>query len=84
MPGQGGTGHINCQPPTYWADLFVDHDFAVSGALRFDLWENPDVEPWYRSNLLVATINTDHAPGLFNTPLAHPWHLVAPDLWLTR
>lgn len=84
MPGQGGTGHVNCQPPGYWVDLFADHKYAVSGALRLEFWDDPRVEPWYRSNLLVATPRPDRLPELFDTPLAHPWHLVHPDLWITR
>lgn len=84
QPHQGGTGHVNCQPPRYWASLFNEQGFEVSGALRWLLWENLDVEPWYRSNLLIAAREPDDMPHLFDTPLAPPWHVTAPDLWLTR
>lgn len=53
IPGQGGKGHVNEQPPAYWVDLFSQHDRRGSGALRRDLWDDPDVEPWYAQNLLV-------------------------------
>lgn len=26
--GQRGTGHINCQPPEYWCDMFEHHNFV--------------------------------------------------------
>jgi SAM-dependent methyltransferase len=26
-PGQGGVGHINCQPKSYWDNLFREHGF---------------------------------------------------------
>jgi hypothetical protein len=28
QPGQGGTGHINCQPKQYWQDLFSKEGFV--------------------------------------------------------
>ncbi len=28
QPGQGGVGHINCQPKPYWEDLFQKNNFA--------------------------------------------------------
>lgn len=27
-PGQGGVGHLNCQPPEYWRDAFARRGFA--------------------------------------------------------
>lgn len=55
IPGQGGNGHINCQWPAYWVEKFNRHGFAVSGALRWFIWNDPGVEPWYKQNLLLAT-----------------------------
>lgn len=26
-PGQGGVGHVNCQPKSYWVSLFCDHGY---------------------------------------------------------
>lgn len=56
IPGQGGTGHLNEQPPGYWAELFDRHGYHCSGYLRWrwGLWNDEQVEPWYRQNLLVA------------------------------
>lgn len=54
IPGQGGHGHVNEQWPDYWAHLFARHGFACSGALRFTLWDHPEVAPWYRQNLLLC------------------------------
>jgi len=27
QPGQGGVGHVNCQPPAYWQSIFANHGF---------------------------------------------------------
>lgn len=53
VPGQPGTGHINCQPPSYWSDLFAMHGYGGSGALRSHFWGSDDVEWWYQQNLLI-------------------------------
>lgn len=50
VPGQGGVGHVNEQWPNYWAELFRDNGFLVSGALRFMFWEGAVdgvIENWY-------------------------------------
>jgi Methyltransferase domain len=51
-PGQGGDGHINEQPASYWARLFADRDYVCFSDLRRRIWTNEAVEVWYRQNLL--------------------------------
>ena len=83
IPGQGGTGHINEQWPSYWVHLFARCDFIVSGALRFSIWDNTAIENWYRQNLLVA-VHVDREqwyPDLFESPVAHPFPIVHPVLY---
>lgn len=54
VPGQPGHGHVNCRWPSYWSQLFHEHGYAVSGGVRWRIWDDARVEPWYRQNLLVA------------------------------
>lgn len=79
IPGQGGVGHVNEQWPGYWAGLFAERGYAVTGDLRLDLWEDGRVENWYRQNLLVAS--ADRLPGLTYGPVLP---LVHPVLWDSR
>lgn len=83
MPRQGGTGHVNCQPPAYWADLFAGHGYGCDDSLRWDIWDLPDVEPWYKSNLLLFgdRIPTSQ-PSLGRSAGRLPRHVIHPDLWL--
>lgn len=37
QPGQGGVGHINCQPPEYWRDRALQQGFEVRPDLEHDL-----------------------------------------------
>jgi SAM-dependent methyltransferase len=53
IPGQHGHGHVNEQWPEFWAERFGAHDLVASEHLRWELWDEEAVEPWYRQNLLV-------------------------------
>jgi SAM-dependent methyltransferase len=53
IPGQGGPGHVNERWPTYWARLFADRGCGCDSWLRYAVWNEPEVSPWYRQNLLV-------------------------------
>ena len=60
-PGQEGQGHINCQWPSYWQALFNKYQFRCDDSLRWRIWEEDAVEPWYRQNLFMATKDLDQA-----------------------
>lgn len=55
VPGQNGTGHVNCQWPGYWAKLFAPHGLRFVDDLRGPLFSNRAVAWWYRQNLLRLT-----------------------------
>lgn len=51
---QGGPGHVNEQWPGYWVERFAAAGHVhASGALRWQVWDDERIEPWYRQNLLV-------------------------------
>jgi SAM-dependent methyltransferase len=53
VPYQGGTGHVNEQWPDYWSDLFRGKGFVALDPVRKRIWQNDDVEYWYRQNILL-------------------------------
>lgn len=53
IPHQGGVGHINEQWPSYWVEKFQRRGFAAMDSVRPLIWDENQVEPWYRQNLLV-------------------------------
>jgi SAM-dependent methyltransferase len=53
VPGQGGIGHVNEQWPPYWGRLFAAHGYQPTDPLRSAIWNDADVEIWYRQNLLL-------------------------------
>lgn len=53
IPGQRGTSHINEQFPSYWIPKFGAHKFQCFDFLRKVEWSNPNVDVWYRQNILI-------------------------------
>lgn len=73
-PHQTGAGHVNCQWPSYWAELFGRHGYQVDGSLRWSIWTDDQVEPWYRQNLLVASPDAIPSEPLdVIHPVIHRW-----------
>lgn len=52
VPGQGGHGHINCQPRELWHDLFSKSGFRLIDSFRQKLRDNETLAMWYKLNLL--------------------------------
>lgn len=53
VPGQIGINHINEQWPSYWVKKFWERGYGGTDALRSIIWDNPDVENWYKQNILI-------------------------------
>jgi 2-polyprenyl-3-methyl-5-hydroxy-6-metoxy-1,4-benzoquinol methylase len=53
-PGQGGQNHANCQWPAYWQSLFNAQGFVCTDDVRWRMWHDADIEPWYRQNIFRA------------------------------
>lgn len=51
IPNQGGTGHINEQWQTYWAEKFYANGFGAE--ICYPVKDNPNVELWYRQNMIL-------------------------------
>jgi SAM-dependent methyltransferase len=74
VPHQSGAGHINLQWPSWWAALFAEHGYVCDPSLRWAIWDDDNVEPWYRQNLMV--VSRDAAPvGPLDVvhPVIHEW-----------
>ena len=80
IPDQGGTNHVNEQPPQYWAKKFANHGFAQFDVIRPLIWEEDDVAWWYKQNTFLY-IHSDTNQrikfeeldqGLINQHIIHP------------
>lgn len=52
-PGQGGENHVNERSYEHWRQLFSERGYVVLDPFRPQLAGRPDVECWYRYNLLL-------------------------------
>ena len=61
-PGQTGQHHVNCQWPEYWQKIFNKFGYVCEDSLRWKIWDDSSIEPWYRQNLFIAKKN-EHDAG---------------------
>ncbi|MGA9722486.1 MAG: methyltransferase domain-containing protein, partial [Candidatus Binatus sp.] len=90
-PGQGGGGHINCQPLSYWRKLFEALGFRMLDPLRPRLRDNRQVEWWYRQNLVLfaspeaindnpALADCEEVPSGLESEWVYMW-VAGPQSW---
>jgi len=53
VPGQEGTGHINCQPHEYWHEKFAERGYATQDVIRPLIAGDWRVSAWYRNNVFL-------------------------------
>jgi SAM-dependent methyltransferase len=53
VPGQGGTGHVNEQWPSYWRELFERRGYIFLDLLRRKIRDDQSVKFWYRQNIML-------------------------------
>jgi SAM-dependent methyltransferase len=75
IPGAGGQNHINEQWQSYWAEKFKRHGYKVYDAFRPLIWNEKDVEMWYRQNMLL--FSKKHLPF----PEAQIIDMIIPEFW---
>lgn len=90
IPYQGGAHHVNERWPDYWADKFRARGYEPCDFIRPQVWNSPEVEPWYAQNSIAyfkggvpdrVRAAAEKAWGGFagrTVALAHP------DLWTAK
>lgn len=53
-PDQFGQHHVNGQWPEYWQRIFNAQGYVCNDAVRWRIWDEAKIEPWYRQNLFIA------------------------------
>jgi hypothetical protein len=57
-PNQMGQHHVNCQWPGWWQEKFNERGYVCDDAIRWQLWDQRKIEPWYRQNMFLAKKDT--------------------------
>jgi SAM-dependent methyltransferase len=73
-PGQGGQNHLNEQHPSYWIEIFRSNGFDFEDAIRPLIWNEKEVQTWYKQNMLLFRRSQGEIPtgsrGI--TDMLHP------------
>lgn len=66
IPLQGGTGHLNERPQSWWCGLFRVRGLLAVDAVRPAVWNDDRVAWWYRQNMVlyVSTRVLERDPAL--------------------
>ena len=72
VPGQGGTGHVNEQWPSYWASLFEAQGFTTLDIIRPRIWDQSGDVFIIAQNLLVYA-RGDALQSLSGVERSAPW-----------
>ena len=71
-PDQNGQNHINCQWSNYWQNIFNNLGFSCSDEMRWKIWDESDIEPWYRQNIFIAQRSPDSGKEPRIKAVIHP------------
>lgn len=80
VPGQGGQNHINEQWPAYWRALFEKQGYAMRDAIRPAIWNNREVDVWYRQNMFVYVKDAESEKLGQGVQMAE----IHPELWRAK
>lgn len=86
IPYQGGTHHVNCREPGYWANLFKERGFDCFDILRAGLWDVKNIAYYYRQNIMLYA-RGDSIKALQERGFkkcAKPSYLIHYDMWKLR
>jgi hypothetical protein len=72
VPGQGGQNHINEQWPEYWEKKFAVHGFYFHDTIRPLIWNNPNVDWWYRQNIFLLERKKPNGFPFNSLSVVHP------------
>ncbi len=75
VPAQVGQNHLNEQWPTYWAKRFEAKGYHCYDLVRPQFWNHPDVEVWYKQNILLYS----KVELPFQKTTIH--NIIHPELW---
>ena len=88
--GQGGTDHFNERPHSYWAKIFMSNGYLPYDLFRSKVWENQDVEVWYRQNTFLYLKSDSKYEKIFKEKGIDPigelslMNCIHPDLYQLR
>jgi SAM-dependent methyltransferase len=84
IPDQGGQNHINEQKPDYWIGKFEKEGFKLFDVLRPSLWNNENVDSWYKQNIFIFSNKSDLKNKVDSLESFYGKHLVHPEIFRNK
>lgn len=86
IPHQGGVHHIHEKPQTYWMAKFRERGYEPFDVIRPAVWDNDDVQWWFRQNTLLYVKQGSGAldPAKLHAMESQIWDVVHPVTFTTR
>jgi hypothetical protein len=84
IPKQGGINHINEQWNAYWKAKFAQHQYCFHDIIRPQIWNNPDIEWWYKQNMFVVAHKDISFPQELEDLSFKNFDLVHPELFISK
>lgn len=66
LPLQGGQNHINEQSFCYWVKKFNKKGFIVRDVFRSRIWNNKNIDLWYRQNIFLVEKSDDIQEDIYD------------------
>lgn len=64
IPDQGGVGHVNEQPQSYWKNKFKKYGYRAIDPIRAEFQNNFKVQTHYRQNIVIYVKNHEKYPEI--------------------
>lgn len=59
VPLQGGAGHINEKPQSYWVNYITSQGFIAYDPIRTKIWNDCSIPYWYKQNIFLYVNEKD-------------------------
>ncbi|OQY71296.1 MAG: hypothetical protein B6D44_13220 [Ignavibacteriales bacterium UTCHB2] len=80
IPNQGGQNHLNEQWPEYWIKKLEQRDFRCFDIIRPLVWDNPNVDLWYKQNILFFSRTKNNFDAVIK-PSSNKYSIVHPEMF---
>lgn len=84
VPYQGGTGHVNEQPLSYWVKLFSKYNYVALDIIRPVIQFDKSIPFWYRQNVIVFVKkdSAEYTKFLSKREILPPLDMISYDVYM--
>ena len=80
IPHQGGEGHVNEKPCSYWSKIFASKGYCYIDCIRPAFWDDNDVAVWYKNNCILYVKDSVYPSIYPKVSICPPIDIVHPSM----